>query len=100
VTASPTIPIAIIKVDLGARALAVDVKDNLLVVSNEGSGTLVLVDLGSNKVVARINAVQTGMAGDDGHDNHSDRDGASNAPTIQALSPGSAKAGATVTLTI
>jgi uncharacterized protein (TIGR03437 family) len=100
VTASPTIPIATIKVDLGVRALAVDVKDNLLVVSNEGSGTLVLVDLGSNKVVARINAVQTNMQGDDGHDNHSDRGGASNAPTIQTLSPSSAKAGATVTLTI
>jgi uncharacterized protein (TIGR03437 family) len=100
VTASPTIPIATIKVDLGVRALAVDVKDNLLVVSNEGSGTLVLVDLSSNKVVARINAVQTNMEGDDGHDNHSDRGGASNAPTIQALSPGSAKAGATFTVTI
>src|ERR1041385_1857553 len=38
--------ISTIKVDLGVRALAIDVKDNLLVVSNEGSGTLVLVDLG------------------------------------------------------
>lgn len=40
-----TTPIITIKVDLGARALAVDVKDNLLVVSNEGSGTLAVVDL-------------------------------------------------------
>jgi DNA-binding beta-propeller fold protein YncE len=72
--------ITTIKVDLGARALAIDTKDNLLVVSNEGSGTLVLVDLSTNKVVDRINAVQTGMEGDDGGDDHSDRNAAANNP--------------------
>jgi len=89
-----------IKVDLGARALAIDVKDNLLVVSNEGTGTLVLVDLASNTVVGRITAVRTGLPGDDGDDDHSDRKRGANAPTIAGISPLTAKAGATVTLTV
>jgi uncharacterized protein (TIGR03437 family) len=89
-----------IKVDLGARALAIDVKDNLLVVSNEGTGTLVLVDLATNNIVGRITAVQTGLPGDDGDDDHSDRKGGANAPTIAGISPLTAKAGATVTLTV
>lgn len=90
-----------IKVDLGPRALAIDVKDNLLVVSNEGTGTLVLIDLATNKVAARINAVQTGNPGDDDQDDHSDRNGAANVPTIASLSPASAKAGASgLSLTI
>ena len=98
--APPTTPPTTIKVGLGARALAVDAKDNLLVVSNEGTGTLVLVDLASNKVVGNINAVHTNMPGDDDHDDHSDRGGAANAPAITALSPASAKAGTTLTLTV
>jgi uncharacterized protein (TIGR03437 family) len=89
-----------IKVDLGPRALAIDVKDNLLVVSNEGTGTLVLVDLTSSQVVARINAVQTNMQGDDDQDDHSDRNGAANVPTISSVSPASSKAGTSVNVTI
>ncbi len=93
--------ITTLKVDLGARALTVDAKDNLLVVSNEGSGTLVLVDLSADKVVGRINAVQTNLPGDDDNDDHTDHDGAaSNAPVIVSLSPDSAKAGSAFTLTI
>ena len=90
-----------VKVDLGARALAIDTKDNLLVVSNEGSGTLVLVDLNTDKVTARIDAVQTSSAeGDTGGDDHSDRQAAKNVPIVSKLSPSSAKAGSTFTLTI
>jgi DNA-binding beta-propeller fold protein YncE len=65
--------ISTVKAELGARAIAVDVKDNLLVVSNEGTGNLTLIDLSSNKVVGHINAVKTDMQGDDGGDDHSDR---------------------------
>ena len=93
-TGSPTT----IRVDLGARALAIDVKDNLLVVSNEGTGTLVLVNLASNSVVDRIKAVQTSE--NDNSDDHSDRGSAANAPAIASLAPQSGKAGTTVTLTI
>jgi uncharacterized protein (TIGR03437 family) len=93
-------PVTTIKVDLGARALAIDTKDNLLVVSNEGSGTLVLVSLASNSVVGRIRAVQTNAQGDDEGDDHSDRNSAANMPSISSLSPSSAKAGATFTFTI
>jgi len=89
-----------VKVGLGARALAIDTVDNVLVVSNEASGTLALVDLATNKVTARVNAVQTGMDGDDNGNDHSDRNSAANAPVIQSVSPNSGKAGATITLTI
>jgi YVTN family beta-propeller protein len=91
---------ATIKVGLGPRALAIDAKDKLLVVSNEGTGTLVLVDLNSGKVVGSINAVQTNMPGDDDQDDHSDRNGAANAPAISSVSPASSKAGASVNITV
>src|SRR5205807_7586766 len=92
-------PITTVKVDLGARALAIDAKDNLLVVSNEGTGTLVLVNLASSTVAGRINAVRSDSDGDD-KDDHSDRDSASNAPSLRTLSPVTAKAGASFTVTI
>ena len=96
----PAGTITTIKVGLGPRALTVDAKDNLLVVSNEGSGTLSLIDLSTGKVVASIDAVQTSMDGDDDQDDHSDRTGASNRPAVTSLSPASSKGGVTFTLTI
>ena len=92
-------PPTAIKVDLGARALAVDTKDNLLLVTNEGSGTIVLVDLNTNTVVGRIDAVRAGE-GDDMDDDHSDRDHAANMPSVTSIAPPSAKAGTTFTITI
>ena len=89
--------VSTIKVDLGARALTIDEDDKLLVVSNEGSGTLVLIQLGTNTVVGRISAVRTN---DDDNDDHGDRDSARNLPAVQSLSPASAKANTTITLTI
>src|SRR5260370_22067695 len=86
-----------VKADLGARALAIDTKDNLLVVSNEGTGTLVLVSLSSNTVTGRINAVQT-SPGD--QNDHSDHNNATNLPVIVSMTPTSAKGCATLTLTI
>ena len=68
-------------------------------VSNEGTGTLVLVDLNSNAVVGRIRAVHTNLGDDDDQDDHSDRHSA-NAPSIQSLSPATGKAGTTFTLTV
>jgi uncharacterized protein (TIGR03437 family) len=87
-----------IRVDLGARALAIDAKDGLLVVSNEGTGTLVLISLTTNTVTGRITAVRT--SSDDTDDDHSDRGRATNLPTIQTLAPATGKAGSTFTLTI
>lgn len=87
-----------IKVDLGARAMTIDARDNLLIVSNEGSGTLVLIDLATGSIAGRINAVRSNSG--DSEDDHSDRGKASNAPTLASLSPVSGKAGATVNLTI
>jgi uncharacterized protein (TIGR03437 family) len=93
-------PITTIKVDLGARALAIDSKDNLLVVSNEGTGTIVLIDLTSGSIVGRVNAVKSNNSGDDGGDDHSDHDGASNLPSISSVSPVAGKAKTTFTMTI
>jgi uncharacterized protein (TIGR03437 family) len=86
-----------VKVDLGARALTIDTKDNLLVVSNEGSGTLVLVDLATNAVVGRIDAVRTSS---NDSDDHGDHDGANNLPAVQSITPPSSKSNATITLTV
>ena len=97
-TGAATGTITKVKVDLGARALAIDTKDSLLVVSNEGTGMLVLVNLATNAVTARINAVQSNSSND--QDDHSDRNGASNLPAIQSLSPATGKAGTSFTLTI
>jgi YVTN family beta-propeller protein len=99
-TGAATGPLTTIKVDLGARALAIDTKDNLLVVSNEGSGTLVLVNLATNTVVGRINAVRTNLPGDTGKNDRSDRDEASNIPAVQSITPASGRAGATIIVTI
>jgi YVTN family beta-propeller protein len=89
--------VSTVKVDLGARALAIDAKDSLLVVSNEGSGTLVLVDLGTNAVVGRVSAVSASTMDSDDHNDH---DGAANLPAVQSLAPVSSKAGTTLALTI
>jgi hypothetical protein len=78
--------------------MTIDAKDNLLIVSNEGSGTLVLIDLASGSIAGRINAVQTNSG--DNQDDHSDRDKGRNAPTIASVSPLSAKVGTTFSLTI
>jgi DNA-binding beta-propeller fold protein YncE len=91
-------PIVAVKVDTGARALAIDVKDKVLVVSSEGTGMLVLVSLESNQVVGRINGVRSGD--DDSDDDRSDRDRASNMPSVTAIAPATGKAGATVSLLI
>ncbi len=99
-TGMPTAAPASIKVDLGARALAIDTKDNLLLVTNEGSGTIVLVDLATGKVVGRINGVRSEMEGDDSGDDHSDHDNSANLPVIASLTPVTASASSTFTLTI
>ncbi|MBI3666839.1 MAG: YncE family protein, partial [Acidobacteria bacterium] len=43
-----------IQVGLGPRALAIDLRDNLLLVLNEGSGIITLIDLNTNLVVGTI----------------------------------------------
>jgi uncharacterized protein (TIGR03437 family) len=96
ITAPPTM----ISVGIGARALTIDVKDNLLVVSNEGSGELALVSLTSDTVVGQVDAVRTNQGCDDNGDDHSDGDCASNTPVISSLQPASGMAGTTLTLNI
>jgi len=90
-----------IKVDLGARALAVDTTDKLLLVTNQGSGNIALVDLFTNKVVGRIDAAKSEHETEAAnHDNQDDRATAQNAPTITSISPASGGVGSTFTLTI
>ncbi len=88
-------------VDIGARALAIDTVDNLLVVASEGSGTLVLVDLGTNQIVGRINAVISEQEREgEKHDDHEDRNRAANVPVITQLTPNTGAAGASIQLVI
>lgn len=89
-----------VSVGLGVRALAIDTKDNLLLATNQGSGTIVLVSLASTQVVGRIDAVRSSDGGDDGEDDHSDRNNAKNLPTIQSLTPVTAKVNTTFTITV
>lgn len=89
-----------IKVDMGARALAIDAKDGLLLVSNEGSGTIVLINLADNTVAGRIDAVRGGSGTDDGDDDHSDRDGSGNHPVVTSIAPATTPSTATFTITI
>lgn len=90
-------PVTTISVDLGPRALAIHAKNNLLVVSNEGSGTLVLIDLSTNTVTGKIDVVST--SGSD-NDDHGDRDNGVNLPAVQSVSPASSMAGVTLSITI
>jgi YVTN family beta-propeller protein len=90
-----------IKVDIGARALAVDTTDKLLLVTNEGSGTVVMIDMTTNQIVNRINAVRSEHETDgQDHNNHNDRLAAQNTPTITSISQNAASRPSTFTLTI
>ena len=63
-TGAPTLSsISNVNVDLGPRALAVDTKDNFLVVSNEGTATIVLVNLANNQVVGNFSVTHPGNSG-------------------------------------
>ncbi|MBI3278927.1 MAG: hypothetical protein HYZ57_03685 [Acidobacteria bacterium] len=75
-------------VDPGPRALAVDTGRNQLFVLAEGTGTLDVVDLNSYGVTARINAGDT------------ERQGNWVLPLITSMTPNTAAAGSTFTLTI
>jgi YVTN family beta-propeller protein len=90
-----------VKVDIGARALAVDATDKLLLVANEGSGTVVMIDMTTNQIVNRINAVRSEHETDgQDHNNHNDRLAAQNAPAITSISQNVASRPSTFTLTI
>ncbi len=75
-------------VDPGPMALAVNASNNQLLVLAEGTGTLDVVDLGSDAVVSRIDAGST------------ERQGQFTMPLISSIAPVSAAAGSTFALTI
>jgi uncharacterized protein (TIGR03437 family) len=75
-------------VDPGPRSLALDSTGNRLLVMAQGTGTLDIVDLGSYQITARVNAVET------------ERHGNWTLPLIQSVTPTSAAAGSSFTLTI
>jgi uncharacterized protein (TIGR03437 family) len=89
-----------VKVDMGARALAIDAKDGMLLVVNEGSGTVTVVDLTKLTVAATINGVASPVQGDDEGDDHSDHDNGGNVPLIKSVSPATAHSTSTFTLTV
>lgn len=75
-------------VDPGPISLAVNPAKNQLLVLAEGTGTLDIVDLGSYAIVSRIDAGST------------ERQGQFTMPLISSMTPLSAAAGSTFTLTI
>jgi DNA-binding beta-propeller fold protein YncE len=75
-------------VDPGPMALAVDPAAKQLLVLAEGTGTLDVVDLASYGIVSRIDAGST------------ERQGQFTMPLISSITPGSASAGSSFTLTI
>ncbi len=75
-------------VDPGPMALAVNAAKNQLLVLAEGTGTLDVVDLASFAIVSRFDAGST------------ERQGQFTMPLISSITPGSAAAGSTFTLTI
>jgi uncharacterized protein (TIGR03437 family) len=90
-----------IKTGIGARALAIDQLDNLLLVTSQGSGEVVLIDLKTSQIAGRINGVRGEMEEDDDkHDDHGDRSRAANAPAIGSLTPNKGKAGTSFLMTI
>jgi len=89
-----------IKAGIGARALAIDQIDRLLLVTNQGSGEVVLIDLNTNQIAGRINAVRSEDEDDGRHDDHGDRDRAANAPVISSLAPNKVTTRTPFTMTI
>jgi DNA-binding beta-propeller fold protein YncE len=75
-------------VDPCPMALAVNTAKNQLLVLAEGTGTLDIVDLASYGILTRINAGDT------------ERQGQFRMPLISSITPSSASAGSTLTLTI
>ncbi len=97
---TPTLTAKTIKVGIGVRALAVDALDKLLLVTNQGSGEVVLIDLTTNAIAGKINGVRAEDESDDANHNRDDRDRAANVPAITSMSPSKAKAGTTFALTL
>ena len=89
-----------IPVALGPRALAVDILDKLLVVANQGEGTLSLIDLTSNKLVGKVSGVQSEIEGNGPQNDRSDREQAQNAPNVASVTPAVLAVGTTATLTV
>ena len=75
-------------VDPGPMAVAVNAANNQLLVLAEGTGTLDVVDLGSFGIVSRINAGST------------ERQGEFTMPYVISITPNTAAAGSSFTLTI
>ncbi len=88
-----------VRVGRGVRSLAIDGKDQALLAVSESAGTVTVVSLATNQVVATIRAV-TGEAGEGDSDDHSDHDRATNLPVVSAVSPGSARASSLFVLTL
>jgi YVTN family beta-propeller protein len=88
-----------ITVGAGVRSLAFDAKDSLIFAVNESAGKVVLVSVPSGAITGSIVAIAAEDGDDDGQDDHSDHDGASNMPHVFAVTPFKADLGTTVTVT-
>ncbi len=88
-----------VPIGLGPRSLAIDTLDNLLLASNEGDGTLALLNLSTLQLAGTIDAVKA-EGESQGEDDHHDRGEAQNQPLVTGVQPPSIQPGLTVTLTL
>jgi uncharacterized protein (TIGR03437 family) len=84
-----------LRVEAGARALAFNARDNLLLALNQGAGSVSLIDPANFAVLGRIDAVRVNP---DDDDDHSDRRAAPNLPTLTAVYPSAVQADSTFLL--
>lgn len=95
----PVFTIQTIRTGIGARALAVATRDNQLLVANQAAAEIVLIDLATNQIAGRINAIRSDGEGTD-IDNRGDRDRSPNLPVISRITPQSVQAGVSFVLTV
>ena len=96
---TPSLTPRTIKAGVGARAMTIDQLDKLLLVANQGTGEVVLIDLLTNVVVGRINGV---LAEDeqDVKNDRDDRDRAANVPVVTSIAPSRVSAPTVILLTV
>jgi uncharacterized protein (TIGR03437 family) len=85
--------------DPGARSLAVDTVDRLLLVACQSSGTVAMIDLAGNRLTGTINAVRA-EGETAARQDRSDRERAPNTPVITSITPRQAVANSTTQLTV
>ncbi len=98
-TGQPVLPaVQSVKVESGPRAMTVDTSDNLLLVLNEGAGTISMIDLSTKAVVGSIQGISTALGSQGSGGGPPSGDSAP--PSIKSIEPDTAVVGTSFTLTV